>query len=70
MGKKTKAHFRDNFTLTTWLFVGALMQGALFLVYPDRLVILPALLVISLRVFKNFLSGWGFIPDPSSKEVR
>jgi len=50
--------FRDQFTISTWLALGALCQATLFLLF-GRLAFLPALLLILYRTADTFLVAVG-----------
>jgi hypothetical protein len=50
--------FRDQFTISTWLALGALCQAALFLLF-GRLAFIPALLLILYRTADTFLMAVG-----------
>ncbi|OCK90339.1 uncharacterized protein K441DRAFT_579923, partial [Cenococcum geophilum 1.58] len=50
--------FRDQFTISTWLALGALCQATLFLLF-GRLAFLPALLLILYRTADTFLMAVG-----------
>jgi hypothetical protein len=50
---------RDQFSITTWLSIGAILQGALFLV-AGRLAFLPALSLLIYRALDAYavITGW------------
>jgi hypothetical protein len=50
---------RDQFSITTWLSIGAILQGALFLV-GGRLAFLPALSLLVYRALESYavVTGW------------
>jgi hypothetical protein len=51
---------RDQFTITTWLCLGALIQGSLFLA-AGRLALAPAALVITYKVLLTYAKCVGFV---------
>ena len=51
---------RDNFSLTTWLCIGAVAQGALFLAI-GRTALLPAVGLLAYRTFIAYAMSLGFI---------
>ncbi|KAH8650951.1 hypothetical protein BGZ60DRAFT_421143 [Tricladium varicosporioides] len=55
---------RDNFALSSLIFVGAFFQALLFLVYPSRIVTLPVLGIIAYAIVKLLLQYSGILKDP------
>ena len=60
---------RDEFKLSTLVYIGAFLQALLFMVAPHRLVAMPALLVMAGLITKNMLIRFGRIRDPSMDRV-
>jgi hypothetical protein len=60
---------RDDFKLSTLLYMGAFLQAVLFLIAPHRIVAMPVVLTIAGLVTKNMLIRFGFMRDPSLDRV-
>ena len=60
---------RDDFKLSTLLYMGAFIQAVLFLIAPHRIVAMPVILTLAGLVTKNILIRFGFIRDPSFDRV-
>ncbi|KAF2161996.1 hypothetical protein M409DRAFT_69493 [Zasmidium cellare ATCC 36951] len=62
---------RDNFSITTWLLFGALLQGlaCLLLPYPNIALIAPVTLFLFYKLFYITLIALALIPDPLAKNV-
>ncbi|KAK4499010.1 hypothetical protein PRZ48_009522 [Zasmidium cellare] len=62
---------RDNFSITTWLLFGALLQGlfCLLLPYPNIALILPALTYLLFKLLHYLLITTHILPDPIAKTV-
>ncbi|KAF4637386.1 hypothetical protein G7Y89_g684 [Cudoniella acicularis] len=61
---------RDDYKLTTWISLGAFLQSLLFLLYPRRIVALPAIFFIALLAFKGLLLHYGPLPNRIHSKVR
>jgi hypothetical protein len=61
---------RDNFTISTWLLIGASLQ-CLLMVLPIRpsYALLPAVVILSCRLAKNLLQCFGIIRHPYADGV-
>ena len=53
-----------NFTLTTWLTVGACLQSLLFLMFPRHLALLPAFTLLIVRLVNGALITKGYTSNP------
>ncbi|KAK0862451.1 hypothetical protein LTS02_007210 [Friedmanniomyces endolithicus] len=60
--------FRDNFTLTTWLCFGAVIQSGLFLAV-GRPAVLPALAYLAYRSLRAYAMSVGWIHDVYMDDV-
>ncbi|KAH8728468.1 hypothetical protein GQ44DRAFT_724463 [Phaeosphaeriaceae sp. PMI808] len=62
---------RDQFPITTWLLIGALLQGVshVLLPYPNIALLLPALLVLTYKAGKTLLILASILPNPSMSNV-
>ena len=60
---------KDDFRFSTWLYLGALVQSLLFLLYPRRIVALPAILAILFRVFRTLAIEAGLLKDPLQEKA-
>jgi hypothetical protein len=69
MSPSALSRLREDFKVTTWLYTGAFLQALIFLLYPSRLVALPAILSIVYSVSQNLLLRFGIIRDPSFDQV-
>ena len=52
---------RDNFSLPTWLLVGACLQSLLVLLLPTRVALLPAVILFAVRFISGALIARGYI---------
>ena len=61
---------RDNFTISTWLLIGAVLQ-TLLLAFPIGKVyaLAPAILLLGFRFVKNLLITFGILANPYMKDV-
>ena len=56
---------RDNFTIQTWLCIGALIQGALcFLPYRNIALVAPVFLYLAYQVTRTTLMCFGLLKNP------
>ena len=55
---------KDDFTLSSWIYLGAFLQSILFLLYPYRIVVLPSILALSYRIIATCLMQAGVVQDP------
>ncbi|KAK4494914.1 hypothetical protein PRZ48_014270 [Zasmidium cellare] len=56
---------RDNFTIPTWLMLGALIQGVLsFLPYPNIALVAPVAMVLLFQVTRTALQSFGVLKNP------
>ena len=53
-----------NFTLTTWLTVGACLQSLLFLIFPRHLALLPAFALFISKIGQGALITKGYTANP------
>jgi hypothetical protein len=60
---------RDNFSLTTWLLMGACLQGLALLIFPVSRALAPALLLLGYRLVINVLQIFGVLENPYMKGV-
>lgn len=62
---------RDNFSITTWLLFGTLLQGlaCLLLPYPNIALIAPVTLFLLFKLIYITLIALALIPDPLAKNV-
>lgn len=70
MNPQALSVLRDDYKLSTWLYLGAFLQAMLLIIYPSRVVAIPALLMIAYRVAKNLILRCGIVRDPSLDKVR
>ncbi|KAK0725570.1 hypothetical protein B0H67DRAFT_570882 [Lasiosphaeris hirsuta] len=52
---------RDNFTIGTWIALGSLLQGLIFVVLPARYALLPVVALLSHRILRTLLMQFGLI---------
>ncbi|KAH0543593.1 hypothetical protein FGG08_002154 [Glutinoglossum americanum] len=55
---------RDNFSLSTWLLLGATIQSLLFLLLPTRFSLAPAVLILTYRTADALLMASGLRKNP------
>ncbi|KAF2158452.1 hypothetical protein M409DRAFT_31031 [Zasmidium cellare ATCC 36951] len=56
---------RDNFTISTWLMLGALIQGILsFLPYPNIALVAPVAMVLLFQITRTALQSFGILKNP------
>ncbi|KAJ5554678.1 hypothetical protein N7513_004637 [Penicillium frequentans] len=60
---------RDNFNLTTWLLMGASLQGLVVLVFPSSYAVLPPILMLFYLFSKTILATLGLIKNPGMDGV-
>lgn len=63
MAPKTSllAFIRDTLSLTSWLLVGAWLQCLLFSIFPSRITLLPATILLCFRLARTFLVYFGLL---------
>ncbi|KAL4864068.1 hypothetical protein BDV12DRAFT_17429 [Aspergillus spectabilis] len=61
--------FRDNFTISTWLLLGAIAQGLVCAVVPLRYAIWPAVLMLSWGALESLLATLGWKENQQMKGV-
>jgi hypothetical protein len=59
---------RDQFSITTWLSIGAVIQGGLFLV-AGRLALIPALALVLFRALDAYAVVTGWKANPWTKDT-
>lgn len=60
---------RDQFTITTWLLIGAVLHGLLGFILPTHYALLPAVLTLSLRSIHTLLQHYGLIENRAAEGV-
>ncbi|KAF2820609.1 hypothetical protein CC86DRAFT_374291 [Ophiobolus disseminans] len=62
---------RDQFTISTWLIFGALIQGIAHLLLPYRniVVVLPVILILAYKLANTALVLSGVLPNPHMADV-
>ncbi|OJJ48537.1 hypothetical protein ASPZODRAFT_14668 [Penicilliopsis zonata CBS 506.65] len=60
---------RDQFTVSTWLLLGAGLQGLLALILPARYALLPAVTILALRSIDTLLQTCGITKDRAAEGV-
>ncbi|UZJ53740.1 hypothetical protein CBS101457_003060 [Exobasidium rhododendri] len=60
---------RDNFSLTTWLLIGACLEGIALMLLPISQAILPPALLLAWRIVSVFLQMAGLRSNPHMKNV-
>ncbi|KAL2060897.1 hypothetical protein VTL71DRAFT_8949 [Oculimacula yallundae] len=55
---------RNNFSLSSWLLLGACLQTILVVLVPQRYALLFPIVVISIRLFNNLLITFGLKTNP------
>lgn len=58
------AIIRNNFSLSTWLLLGALIQSLIFTILPPRVAVLPPVCLSTLILAKNLLITGGYLKNP------
>ncbi|KAL8725571.1 MAG: hypothetical protein Q9166_007273 [cf. Caloplaca sp. 2 TL-2023] len=58
------AIIRNNFSLLTWLLLGACMQSLVFATLPYRVALLPPFCILILVLAKNLLINYGYLQNP------
>ena len=53
-----------NFSISSYLAAGACLQSVLFLVLPTRVALLPALILLLVRLGNGFLVTKGYMHNP------
>lgn len=67
--RRILAYIKDDFTLSTWLYLGAFLQSILFIIYPYRIVVVPSVLVVIYRTLFTLLMQHGIIRNPLRDEA-
>lgn len=70
MDHEDLAAIRANFSLSTWLLLGACCQTLVFLLAPYRIVFLPAFGALAIRAIYVLLAGTGYIHKHHMDGVR
>lgn len=60
---------RDNFSLTTWILIGACLQSIFLSFFPFRYACLPAIVILSWRTMSVILQTIGVCENPNMKDV-
>lgn len=60
---------RDNFSISTWMAIGAALQGFLVLFARPTFAIAPAVLVLFYRFSHTMLMHYGFIRNTQMEDV-
>lgn len=60
---------RGNFKLSTWLLLGALLQGIATLVLPKSWALLPVVLLLLQRTIHTILACYGLTHNPHMDDV-
>ena len=63
------AVFRHNLSLTTWLLIGACVQSVFVLLLPQRVALLPAVVLLAGRYIKSALMSKGYLHNTSLDNV-
>ena len=63
------AAFRNNFSLVTWLLIGACIQSIFVLLLPQRVAILLAVVLLAGRYIKTALMSKGYLHNTSTDNV-
>jgi hypothetical protein len=63
-------HFRDDLRMTTWLLMGACFQISLIAIFPIRIAVAPAILLLASRFAYTILVWKGFLRNTSLDVVR
>ena len=58
------AIIRNNFSLSTWLLLGAFIQSLIFAILPPRVAVLPPVCLLTLILAKNLLITGGYLKNP------
>ncbi|KAL8767742.1 MAG: hypothetical protein Q9209_005828 [Squamulea sp. 1 TL-2023] len=58
------AIIRNNFSLSTWLLLGAFLQSLVFAIVPPRVAALPTIFILVLVGAKNLLISGGYLKNP------
>ncbi|KAL8724487.1 MAG: hypothetical protein Q9166_007921 [cf. Caloplaca sp. 2 TL-2023] len=62
-------YFRDDLRLSTWILWGAAIQSLLVIVLPQRIALLPAVLVLGTRIMLSTLRNEGLLQSSEGKGV-
>lgn len=54
----------NNFSLSTWLLLGAFIQSLIFAILPPRVAVLPSFCLLTLVLAKNLLIMGGYLKNP------
>ena len=60
----SETFLKQNFTLTTWLALGACLQSIFILLLPRRVALLPAAILLLAKVINGALITKGFTRNP------
>lgn len=60
---------RDSFTLSTWLAIGAVVQGLLVVFVRPTFAVAPAALVLLYRLSRTMLQSFGVLRNPLMDEI-
>lgn len=60
---------RDQFTITNWLLIGAVLHGVLSYILPTHYALLPAVLTLLLRTIHTLLQHYGLIENRAAEGV-
>lgn len=58
------AIIRNNFSLSTWLLLGAFIQSLVLVILPPRVAVLPPMCLLTLILAKNLLITGGYLKNP------
>ncbi|KAI4232347.1 MAG: hypothetical protein LQ349_005082, partial [Xanthoria aureola] len=58
------AIIRNNFSLSTWLLLGAFIQSLIFAILPPRVAVLPPMCLLTLILAKNLLITGEYLTNP------
>lgn len=59
----------NDFTVSTWLLVGAVVQGSFMALVPRNVALLPAVLFLLYRITKAYLTANGFLHNLVQDEI-
>lgn len=60
----------SDYTITTWVLLGATVQCLLTLLLPTRLALFPPILLLIHRILRGYLAATGYIPNLLSVGVN
>ncbi|KAL8996136.1 MAG: hypothetical protein Q9169_004283 [Polycauliona sp. 2 TL-2023] len=58
------AIIRNNYSLSTWLLLGASLQCLIFVILPPRVAMLPSVCMLAIIFVKNLLVTGGYLKNP------